>query len=204
MPDAAVPALVAWQSFYVIIGSSSAALTGLMFVVVTLLPEARLAASAPDDAISAFSTPTVVHFCAALLVSATLTAPWTALSPAGWVVASTGVAGLGYACMVVVRVHRQKDYQPVVEDWIWHTILPFVAYGAVIAGGLLLSQQRPTGALFSVATATLLMLFVGIHNAWDTVTYLALQRLKSTREAKQESNHDSGSASRPSRHARKS
>src|SRR5438128_1923300 len=30
-------------------------------------------------------------------------------------------------------------------------------------------------ALFAVGTASMILLFVGIHNAWDTVTYLVLQ-----------------------------
>jgi len=31
-------------------------------------------------------------------------------------------------------------------------------------------------ALFGVATASLLLLFIGIHNAWDAVTYLVFVR----------------------------
>jgi hypothetical protein len=30
-------------------------------------------------------------------------------------------------------------------------------------------------ALFGVAAATLLLLFVGIHNAWDSVTYITFE-----------------------------
>ena len=36
MQEAAVSPLATWQNFYVIIGSASATLTGLMFVVITL------------------------------------------------------------------------------------------------------------------------------------------------------------------------
>src|SRR6266545_2649110 len=70
--------LPAWESFYVIIGSSSAGLTGLMFVVMTLIPETRRRAA--NRTINAFATPNVVHFCAALLVSAMLSAPWHSLT----------------------------------------------------------------------------------------------------------------------------
>src|SRR2546425_645622 len=52
----------AWESFYVIIVSSAAALTGLQFVVVVLGAEAR--SIGPE--VGAFGTPTVVHFCAVL------------------------------------------------------------------------------------------------------------------------------------------
>jgi hypothetical protein len=37
--------------------------------------------------------------------------------------------------------------------------------------------RRPASALFAIAAAALVLLFIGIHNAWDTVTYIALQWL---------------------------
>src|SRR2546427_5119431 len=82
----------AWESFYVIIGSSAAALTGLQFVVVVLGAEAR--SLGPE--VGAFGTPTVVHFCAVLLMSAILSVPWRAVSHAGLSLAAVGVAGNVY------------------------------------------------------------------------------------------------------------
>ena len=41
MHEAAGPVLVPWESFYVIVGSSGAALTGLQFVVIALLADVR-------------------------------------------------------------------------------------------------------------------------------------------------------------------
>jgi hypothetical protein len=66
--------LAVWESFYVIVGSSAAALIGLQFVVVTLISESPLEAS--PASLSAFGTPTVVHFGGALLISAVMSAPW--------------------------------------------------------------------------------------------------------------------------------
>src|SRR5256886_4703314 len=83
----------AWEYFYVIIGSSAAALTGLQFVVVVLGAEAR--SLGPE--VGAFGTPTVVHFCAVLLMSAILSVPWRAVSHAGLSLAAVGVAGI--SCM---------------------------------------------------------------------------------------------------------
>ena len=71
-------AFAEWDSFYVIVGSSAGALTGLQFVVITLIAEAQAAKSIVE--IRAFGTPTVVHFCASLLISVILSAPWTSLS----------------------------------------------------------------------------------------------------------------------------
>jgi hypothetical protein len=171
MPDAAASILDRWDTFYVIVGSSSAALTGLMFVVVTLLPEARRRAGATDAALSAFATPTILHFCAALLISAILTAPWGGLWRPGVAVGLAGVAGLVYCVVVTRRVHRSTQYTPVFEDWLWHVFLPIASYLALVISGFVLGKDT-TGALFGMAAATLTLLFIGIHNAWDAVTYI--------------------------------
>src|SRR5579871_4407199 len=125
MPDPSVSALAAWNGFYVIVGSSAAALTGLMFVVVSLVPDSRTSASGAG--IEAFGTPTVVHFCAALLMSGVICAPWPRLWQAGIAIFAIGVAGVLYAVLVTQRAKRQKDYAPVFEDWLWHSILPAIA-----------------------------------------------------------------------------
>src|SRR5919202_4946827 len=96
--EGAHAALGGWESFYVMFGSSSAALTGLQFVVITLGAE-RHAMTAPAN--RAFGTPTVVHFCAVLLVSAILSAPWHALSNVAFGLGACGLGGLAYAATVV-------------------------------------------------------------------------------------------------------
>lgn len=174
MHEASASALNGWDSFYVIIGSSSAALTGLMFVVVTLMPEARRRLGGTAASLSAFATPTIVHFCGALLISAIFAAPWGGLRLPGLAVGASGFAGLVYSVIVTRRVSRSKDYKPVFEDWLWHVYLPIASYLTLVVAGLLL-QKDTTGALFGVAAATLLLLFVGIHNAWDSVTYITFE-----------------------------
>lgn len=173
--------LRAWETFYVIVGSSSAALTGLMFVVVSLIPDARARLPASGATISAFASPTVVHFCGALLVSAILSAPWDALGHAGLAIGASGFAGVVYVAIVIRRMRAQTDYKPVFEDWSCHALLPLAAYVALVISGMFFSN-RPTGALFTTAAATLLLLFVGIHNAWDTVTYVAIERSTEPKE----------------------
>src|SRR3954451_3228023 len=79
----------------------------------------------------AFGTPTVVHFCAVLLISALLSAPWHEVGGAAAAIASFGVAASIYAQIVASPAHRQPVYQPVLEDWIWHTVLPVIAYAAL-------------------------------------------------------------------------
>jgi hypothetical protein len=172
MQEAAVSPLPTWESFYVIIGSAAAALTGLMFVVITLITRVQVRRS--SGTIAAFGTPTVVHFGIALLVAALLSAPWQALWNAGLLLGLTGLGGVTYVVIVVRRARSQTDYQPVLEDWLFHTVFPLVSYTALVVASLLL-PGHPVPALFGIAAATLLLLFIGIHNAWDTVTYLAIE-----------------------------
>jgi hypothetical protein len=166
-------ALAGWESYYVIVGSSAAALTGLQFVVMALVADVWARASA--DQIDAFGTPSIVHFCVALLTSATLSAPWRHLGSAAVVIGIVGLSGLVYAAIVIRRARKQEGYQPVFEDWLWHAALPVVAYGALTGGAIGLTRVEHE-SLFFIATATLLLVFIGIHNAWDTVTFIVLTR----------------------------
>jgi hypothetical protein len=125
--------------------------------------------------LAAFATPTIVHFCAVLYTAAVLSAPWRGLAAAALAIAAAGILGVGYALLVWKRTRRQTEYAPVVEDWIFHVLLPLLAYGALLVGGLLL-LRHPDPCLFAVGGSTLVLLFVGIHNAWDAVTYIARRR----------------------------
>jgi hypothetical protein len=173
MGESVVSPLTQWGSFYVIVGSSAGALTGLQFVVIALIADAE----APGSmlAIRAFGTPTIVHFCAALLVSAIMSAPWHALSSAGFAVGACGAAGIVYAITVIRHARRQTAYAPDAEDWFWYAAAPLVAYAALLVAGVLL-ERCTSSSLFLIAATTLVLLFMGIHNAWDTVTYVAVQR----------------------------
>jgi hypothetical protein len=81
-----------------------------------------------------------------------------------------GVTGIVYELMVARRLRTQRAYRPVFEDWLFHLLLPLAAYTLLaIAAASAYSHLR--AALFLVGAATLVLLFVGIHNAWDGITY---------------------------------
>jgi hypothetical protein len=167
----ATSVLTAWENFYVIVGSSGAALTGLMFVVIALIADSEQRRTTNE--IDAFGTPTIVHFCVALLIAAIISAPWHMLRSVAITIGTVGAAGIVYGGIVFRRARRQSGYRPVFEDWLWYSILPNVAYVMCLGSGIALTRA-PEAALFVIGAATLLLLLVGIHNAWDTVTYIAL------------------------------
>ena len=168
-----------WDSFYVIVGSAAGALVGLQFVVMTLIAE-RPPVRSPEAG-SAFATPTVLHFSSVLLLSAVLRAPWRAILLVAVLWGLLGLAGSAYAVLVAWRVRRQTVYRPVLEDWSFHVLLPLIAY-ATLALTALAAPLHERGALFGVGAAALLLLFIGIHNAWDTVSYYVFVQRKDDKE----------------------
>jgi hypothetical protein len=176
-----MPPLDGWENFYVIVGSSAGALIGLQFVVITLIagrPVTRGEAQAGE----AFSTPSVVHFGVVLLLSAVVSAPWQGIGAVAVLWGLVGLSGVAYSVVVARRLRAQTFYKPVFEDWLFHALLPFAAY-ATLAGSAYAAHSRARPALFIVGAASLLLLFVGIHNAWDTVTHLVFFQRRGKRES---------------------
>ncbi len=157
-----------WANFYVIVGSSAGALIGLQFVVITLIADAPEQADA--QASGAFATPSVVHFAMTLFLSAIVSAPWKDLTVVAVIWGLLGFIGIAYSVIVIRRFRTQTVYKPVFEDWLFHALLPVAAYG-MLAGSGCVAAAHPEIALFLVAGESLLLLFIGIHNAWDTVIY---------------------------------
>jgi len=184
-------ALDGWGNFYVIVGSSAGALIGLQFVVMTLLADMPLA---PKDAQAgeAFGTPNVVHFGVVLLLSAVLSAPWHGITIAAVFWGMLGAGGVVYAAVVARRMRKQTTYQAVLEDWAFHVVLPLIAY-AVLAASAFIAYLHARPALFAVGAVALLLLFIGIHNAWDTVTYHVFVRKRRPRDS--ERHHEAGRTS---------
>src|SRR5439155_1681816 len=127
---------------------------GLQFVVVVLGAEAR--SIGPE--VGAFGTPTVVHFCAALLISAILSVPWRAVSNAGLALEAVGVAGIVYMAVVIRRALRPLRYVPVLEDWLWHCAFPLVAYVTLLVAAFVLQRDPPRTLLVIGGTAVFLLI----------------------------------------------
>jgi hypothetical protein len=176
--------LSGWANFYVIVGSSAGALIGLQFVVMTLvanMPITRGDAQAGDS----FTTPTVVHFGVVLLLSAAASAPWEGIVAVTVLWGLVGLGGVVYVVVVARRVRSQTTYQTVFEDRLFHVFLPLAAY-SMLAVSAWAAYSHPRRALFLVGAAALLLLFVGIHNAWDNVTYHVFVKKHEQKEPERE------------------
>ena len=191
-----LPFLSNWQNFYMIMGTAAATLTGLMFVVTTLIAGIDAHLSTLNAAVSAFNTPTVVHFGTVLLLAGILSAPWQTFSSLGLLLGLLGLGMVLYSIIVVRRMWRVPHYQSTFEDWLWYMAFPLIANILLIVAAFVL-PKNPSSALYLVGSAMMLLLLVGIRNAWDMVTFLAVERAHS--ENKSQENRRRGSSSRENR-----
>lgn len=172
--------LEGWENFYIIVGSSAGALIGLMFVVITLMADMPLSAG-NLQAGNVFTTPSVIHFSVVLFLSAIISIPWGGTGIIGVVWGAVGICGVLYIAIVILRFRAQTFYKPVWEDWLFHVLFPLMAYLLMaVAAGMAHTYER--AALFSVGGASLILLFVGIHNAWDLVTHMVFVRRQQQEE----------------------
>jgi len=54
---------------------------------------------------------------------------------------------------------------------VYYALLPLAAY-ALLALSAFMALLLTCEAFFGIGAASLLLLFIGIHNAWDSVAYL--------------------------------
>lgn len=170
--------LQAWHEFYFLLGTSAAALTGLMAVVISINPDTI--ADRPASGVRAFVTPTMVFFTTAFAVSALLLVPQLSLRSLAVLLAVTGIAGVAY--LVWARGHHYYLHGPAeldAEDWTFFIGLPYLGYLLLIVAAVGIWLHAGFGAP-TLAITTMLLLVIGIHNAWDLVIWLAQQRRKSS------------------------
>ncbi len=183
-----------WQSFYVIVGSSAAALTGLTFIVITLAADDRDgpgSASSRLSGLRVFITPTAVHFGIALWLAALMSIPGQTAASLALLLVATGLGGLAYCGTLLARLlGRTLDYKPFASDWVWSVLLPVIAYLGLGTSGLTMTRA-PSASLYAVSGAAMLLLLIGIHNAWDVVVWMTTER-----HARRERQRRSGGSSR--------
>jgi hypothetical protein len=168
--------LAGWDNFYVIIGSAAGGLTGLTFVVIALARDSAMGVR--PDGLSAFVTPTIVHFCGVLALAAFMSMPHQrdgTLSIGLGLGGFAGVAYGGYIGSNMWRIGSGARYIPVREDWVWNVILPTVVYAALIVMAVLLWDRVTRAAMYGVAVLALALLFISIRNLWDIAVWISTE-----------------------------
>jgi hypothetical protein len=160
--------LEGWGEFYVVVGAAAAALTGLMFVVIALRADES---QRSVDRFEAFATPTLVAFATVLAISALATVPAHSETSLGVCLALSGIAGVVYTCYNTRQVQHEEGYT-YMSDWAWRHIAPGFDYVALFIAGIVVWVDDVV-ALYMLGACAVVMLFIGIHNAWDTAVWIA-------------------------------
>ncbi len=126
MQGSALPLLVSWQNFYMIMGAAAATLMGLTFVAAILISSIESHVTTLNAGNSAYNTPTIVLFGSVLVLAGIMS-------------------------------------------------VPLIAYIALVIAALMPPANLALG-LYVFGAATIALLFLGIHNAWDLVIFLAIER----------------------------
>ena len=167
--------LAGWENFYVITGSSAGGLTGITFVIITLIRDVQRVGPTPAG-LRAFVTPTIVHFGGVLALAAYLSMPHQGVMSLSVGFGVAGLGGLIYGGVIAANLRRPGSvYIPVHEDWIWNVALPTLVYGGLLVMAFLV-WRKPAQTLYGVAAACLLLLFIGIRNAWDIAVWMTVKQ----------------------------
>src|SRR5437763_1940693 len=122
-----------WHDFYVMVGSGTAALTGLLFVIVSLGP--NVVADHTETGVRAFVSPIAVHFTSVVAVSALMLAPDIPLVVVGSLLALGGLGGIVYTAWTRAHERWRRSKLPLL-DWIWYVGLPLFVFIAILCSGI--------------------------------------------------------------------
>ena len=161
-----------WHDFYLLLGTASATLVGLMFVAATL--GASVFSERHRTALQAFISPTVVNFAAVLFVCIGVMIPSQTWLSLGVMLAGGGVAGLVYAGRVWVQMFVRRSFQVDMVDRMFYATVPVLGYLLVLASGILLLLRIRWSSEVAAAALVVLM-FAGVRNAWDMTTWIMMR-----------------------------
>ena len=176
MPDSMSQVLGHWQTFYVLTGTASATLIGLIFIAASL--GASMVTPETAASVHVWVTPTVIHFGSALFIAVFLTVPTLTSTSLGIILALAGLIGLWYAILIGLKMWREsrKHSAPMSNsDWFWYLVLPAISYLSSVVGGIVSAFGREEG-LDLIAFGIIALLVLGVRNAWDLMLWIAQNR----------------------------
>ena len=161
--------IVEWRDFYVMIGTAAGAIVGATFVVATLAGTI----DKRELGIRGFITPSAVHLGVVLVGSGVLAAPNIPSPFFDLVFGLGGLAGVIYGFIVARRIWSIRLDLPDVSFYILLPILSYLGFIAAAAWDWRYGDgQAPLRIL---ACAFVMLLIVGMRNAWDMATFMLLR-----------------------------
>jgi hypothetical protein len=162
----------AWHDFYVLLGTASATLVGLMFVSATI--GAQVFTEENRAGMRAFLSPTVVHFSAVLFICILAAIPSQTWRTLAALLATSGLSGIAYSVRVWVQLFVRRRFEVDVIDRVFYALIPALGYLLILASVFLLFKESASG-LDLLAAALITLLLAGIRNAWDMTIWIVIR-----------------------------
>ena len=161
-----------WHDFYLLVGTASATLVGLMFVSASI--GAQVFKEENRAAIEAFISPTIVHFSTALFVCIFATIPEQTGLEFIVLLSVLGLAGFAYSARVWAQLLIRRRFTVDIIDRLFYALIPGVGQLLILLAAVLLFMQRSAG-LECLAAALITLLLAGIRNAWDMTMWIVIK-----------------------------
>lgn len=162
-----------WHDFYLLIGTAAATLIGLMFVAASI--GARYFTPEREAGLNAFLTPTVMHFTALLVACLLVLAPRHSPASLGALLVAGGAVGLAYTGRVWLGMRKLGIFGTIdLADRTWYLFAPLLAYLLMVAAGGAALRLAEV-ALPLLAVTLVLLLLLGIRNAWDMTVWVTIR-----------------------------
>src|SRR5690348_6796595 len=146
-----------WGDYFFMIGSSAAALIGLMFVVITLTAGRERAET--DQGKKLYTSPIVWHLSVILLLSGGAIVPVMTVKIYGVACGGLGALGLIMGCRSAVGIGRFRHASNKLFDAVWYGGAPAIAcLGLIVAAVALLDGQRWAAAAIAADLMALLLI----------------------------------------------
>jgi hypothetical protein len=163
--------LHSWHDYFLLIGTASATLVGLIFIAASI--GSSIFSERHRPGMQAFITPTVVHFSAVLVIALIVLVPTHSGPTLGAMLGLVGLVGLAYAAAISLRIARRLVGASIeMVDRIWYALIPVLGHLLVLAAAILIAV-RPDAVSFDLLAAALaILLLAGIRNAWDMTLWI--------------------------------
>jgi hypothetical protein len=162
-----------WHDFYVLVGTASATLVGLMFIAVSI--GTAIFNEDHRAAMTAFITPTVTHFAAVLFACLVATIPSHTWYTLGGLIGAGALVGSVYSGGLVVQMIIRRRFTIDLEDGLFYALLPLAGYVLALVAAVLLFTRIAALSADLIAAAVLTLLFAAIRNAWDMMVWIVIK-----------------------------
>ncbi len=161
-----------WDTFALLVSTAGATLAGLMFVGLSL-GERMIRGRDGVPLLRAYTDPTLLCFVLSLATGALLLIPDLNAVTFGALMLLVGALSFAYSLRILRQMRREGQTTTTwdASDWLWFVLIPLLCALLLAGAGALALRGEGRAALAVTGAVLLVLLVMGIRNAWDLVAY---------------------------------